>query len=160
MVCSARQSQCLPSLRGAAGRDPMRHTPSELAARRAHERQRTISAEAAPGAGTRLRGRLVDGMQSVLGQAREVASRTNPLPIIESIRRERSVHVVMDASHGRFFVTARRRSPIRGSMPVHVRSTLFIRMCGFRLTLTMSWQSDKYVPGHRYPRISIAEESP
>ena len=64
---------------------------------------------------------------------------------------------LMDA----FIDTARRRSPIRESMPVHVRPTLFIRMMWVSTDIDcVVGPSDKYILGHRHPGASIGEETP
>src|SRR3954467_3081850 len=51
-----------------------------------------------------------------------------------------------------FIDTVRRRSPIRESMPVHVRPTLFLRMMWVSTDIDyVVGPSDKYITGHRHP---------
>jgi hypothetical protein len=113
------------------------------------------SAEAAPGAGTSYRGSLVDGMQSVLAKH----AKSHREQIHYRLSSQYAVNGAFTCPWTRlmdaFIDTARRRSPIRGSMSVHVRSTLFIRM------MSVSTDIDDVV-AHRIStsRTSIEEETP
>jgi hypothetical protein len=105
------------------------------------------SAEADPGAGNSL----------VLGPAREVASWTNPLSIIESIHRERSVHVfMMDASHGRVH---RCRAKALAHPEIDVGtcsiSILFIRMMWVSTDIDISWPSDNVAAMLRLRTVAV-----
>jgi hypothetical protein len=65
---------------------------------RTHPAHPEQSAEAAPGAGNKL---LQGASSTVLAPGTRSHVVNKSLWIIESVRRERSVHVLMDASHGR-----------------------------------------------------------
>ena len=57
-----------------------------------------------------------------------------------------------------FIDTARRRSPIRESMPVHVRPTLFIRMMWVSADIGyVVGPPDKYIPDIDIPDIDRRE---